>query len=274
MTRPYRIMCRNDDLSDWKSDKLMQLIENPQGNYRFLTGIAPYSSGAVAMPGYEIVHVVLHKPLPYQAGFKAIDRHLTEQGHSRHALCAIELRSPKPFTFGGFAAFNEKYQAILNDWNLLVDGQNPIARTNIAPAIRPPDQPALYAFSYTMPVDDDGGSPTFVVAGAGDLVEGNLSPDAVIRAGETSVDALQEKAAYVMSMMQARLNGLQVDWSGVTSVDVYTVHALQPHLESTILAPMKDSMLHGVHWFYSRPPISGLEFEMDLRGVRHELRLV
>ena len=252
----------------------MQLIENTQGNYQFLTGIAPYSSGVVAMPGYEIVHVVLHSPPPYREGFVAIDEYLAEQGRSRHALCAIELRCPKPFTFDGFAAFNAKYQAMLTDWNLLVDEQNPVARTNIAPAIRPPDEPVLYAFSYTTLAKDKARPPTFVVAGAGDLVEGTLSPDAVIRPGETSVAALQEKANYVMSMMQARLTGLQVEWSGVTSVDIYTVHPLQPHLESTILAPMQSATRHGIHWFYSRPPINGLEFEMGMRGVRRELRLM
>ena len=35
------------------------LVDQPKGNYRFVRGIAPYSSGAVAMPGYEVVHVTL-----------------------------------------------------------------------------------------------------------------------------------------------------------------------------------------------------------------------
>ena len=151
---------------------------------------------------------------------------------------------------------------------------NPIARTNVAPAVQQPDEVVLYGFSYTIPTDNDGGQPTFIVAGAGDLIEGNLSQDAVIRANDTSVDAIQEKAAYVMSMMGARLSGLQVNWAGVTMVDIYTIHALQPYLESTILAPLQTSALHGVHWYYSQPPISGLDFEMDMRGVHKELRLI
>lgn len=252
----------------------MQLIDNMQGNYKFLTGIAPYSSGVVAMHGYEIIHVTFQNPLPYQDGFAAIDQHLTKQSRSRHALCAIVLRSPKPVPFDGFAEFNGAYQAILTEWDLLIDGMNPIARTNVAPEITAPDQVVLYGFSYTMPLDDDARQPTFIVAGAGDLIEGNLSKDAIIRANETSIDAIQEKATYVMSMMEARLNGLQVDWAGVTTVDIYTKHALQPFLESTILAPLQTAALHGVHWYYSRPPISGLEFEMDMRGVRKELRLM
>ena len=153
----------------------MKLLDNTKGNYRFLTGIAPYSSGVVAMPGYEIAHVVLRAPLPYRQGFNLIDRHLSQQSRPRQALCAIELRSPRPFTFEGFAEFNQSYQDILADWELLVDGLNPIARTNIAPEVRPPAEPSLYAFSYTAPAPDLE-TPTFVVAGAGDLAGQRLLP--------------------------------------------------------------------------------------------------
>jgi hypothetical protein len=31
--------------------------------------------------------------------------------------------------------------------------------------------------------------------------------------------------------------------------------------------------IHGVRWFPSRPPIQGLEYEMDLRGVFREIVL-
>ena len=251
----------------------MQLIENMQGNYKFLTGIAPYSSGVVAMPGYEIVNVTFHNPLPYQQGFIAVEQYLNRQNRSRQALCAVTLRSPKPFTFEGFADFNGEYQELLANWDVIVEGKNPIARTNVVPVLQAPDEPILYAFSYTRPTDD-GDSPTFVVAGAGDLVEGELSPDKIVRDGETSTDALQEKAAYVMSMMEARLNGLGVAWPSVTIANIYTARALQPYLESTILEPLLTSALHGVRWFFSTPPIQGLEFEMDVRAIRHEVHLI
>jgi hypothetical protein len=31
--------------------------------------------------------------------------------------------------------------------------------------------------------------------------------------------------------------------------------------------------VHGVRWYPSHPPIIGLEYEMDLRGVVHDLTL-
>jgi hypothetical protein len=252
---------------------MMKLLNNPKGSYRFLTGIAPYSSGVVAMPGYKIIHAVLQRPLAYLQGFELIARHLDSHNRPRQALCAMALRSPKPFTFEGFAEFNRSYQNILADWDLLVDGRNPIARTNIAPAVRPPDEPTLYAFSYTMPAANVN-SPTFIVAGAGDLVDqGLLSPEAIVRPGETSAEAMREKAAVVMRTMQERLFGLQATWADVTAVDIYTVQPIQPFLAQTILEPMEQAAVHGVHWYYSRPPISGLEFEMDMRGVRQEIRI-
>jgi hypothetical protein len=42
----------------------MSLIDHPEGDYRFLPGIAPYSCGAVSVPGFEVVHAVLQRPLP------------------------------------------------------------------------------------------------------------------------------------------------------------------------------------------------------------------
>ena len=45
------------------------LLPNPAGNYHFLTGIEPYSSGVIADPGFEIVHVTLARPCPYREGF-------------------------------------------------------------------------------------------------------------------------------------------------------------------------------------------------------------
>ena len=84
---------------------------------------------------------------------------------------------------------------------------------------------------------------------------------------------MREKAAYVMAVMQARLAGLGATWADVTAVDIYTVHPLEGFLATDILAPMGPAAAHGVHWYLSHPPIAGLAFEMDLRGVRREVRL-
>src|SRR5262245_54873376 len=129
----------------------MELIDNPRGGYRFITGGSAYSSGVVATPGYSIVHATLRQPLPYRQGFDLIDRHLQAQGRPRAALCAIELRSPQPWSFEGFDAFNQGYRQLLDQWELPVGTHNPVARTNVAPVLLPPAEPSLYACSYTVP---------------------------------------------------------------------------------------------------------------------------
>lgn len=245
------------------------LVENKRGGYSFLRGISPYSAGAVAQPGFAIEHVRLQSPIPVSPGFDAIDAHLKAVGRPRNALCAIELRSPRPFTFQGFSDFNARYVSHLKRWDLLQDGLNPIARTNVAPELDPPAEPCLYGFACTVP--STKASVSFVVAGAGELPEGSLDPHDVVRKGETAQDALREKARFVMDLMDGRLKGLGVRWADVTATNVYTVHSVCPWLGAEILNRMGRAQLQGVNWFFARPPIVSIEFEMDLRGVAREM---
>lgn len=250
----------------------MPLTDHPTGNYRFLPGIAPYSCGVVAQPGFEIVHVVLHSPPPYRVGFERIASLLKSEQRPATALCAIELRSPAPFTFPGFAAFNAEYTRILEDWGGFVAGVNPIARTNVAPVVTPPSEPQLYAFSYTRPVKHSL-PPTFVVAGAGELPEGLLTAEDIIARGDTSATGIRTKAQFVMDLMETRLRGLGADWNLVTDIDVYTIHPFESCLRDVVLTRLRPADTHGIHWHYTRPPILEIEYEMDLRGIRTELRI-
>jgi hypothetical protein len=242
-----------------------------QGDYRYLPGIAPYSSGVVADPGWQVVHATLRAPRPYREGFGLIERQLRAEGRPRAALCAIELRIPAPLSFEGFAAFNEGYRALLTEWGLLIDGENPIARTNVAPVVGAPPEPSLYGFAYTVP--GDAGRPTFVVAGSGELRDRALAEAGIVRAGAASPEAMREKAAWVMEVMAQRLAGLGAGWGDVTAVSIYTPRPVEPFLAETVLGRLGPAAAHGVRWFLSRPPITGLEYEMDLRGVPREVWL-
>lgn len=245
------------------------LIENRRGNFSFLKGISPYSAGAVASRGFEIVRARLDPPPALREGFQAIERRLEAVRRPKQALCGIELRSPRPFSFQGFADFNAGYVSVLKSWDVLQDGLNPVARTNVAPERNPPAEPVLYAFSYT--VSTQSARQTFVVAGAGELPEGSLDPHDVVRRGETSPAALAEKARYVMGLMDARLRGLAVQWPQVTDTDIYTVHSICGFLEREVLARIGAATLHGVTWHYARPPIVSVEYEMDVRGCQREI---
>ncbi|WP_010586551.1 2-amino-5-chloromuconate deaminase CnbZ [Schlesneria paludicola] len=245
----------------------MALTDHPTGNYRFLPGIAPYSCGVVSSPGHEVAHVTFQQPVPYRQGFEQISQFLAARNRPKAALCGIELRSPKPFTFPGFAAFNGEYGKILQDWGVFVNGVNPIARTNVAPVLVPPTEPVLYGFSFSQPCPASQPA-TFVVAGAGELPEGVLERDGIIALGDTSPSGLITKARYVMDLMEARLKGLGVSWSMVNTVDVYTAHSLTPLLPEIVLGRIGAASIHGALWHYTRPPIEEIEYEMDLRGTR------
>ena len=249
----------------------MPLVDHPAGHYRFLPGIAPYSCGVVAQEGYEIVHVTLQGPLPYKRGFDLIEIVLSNQNVDRASLCAVELRSPKPFTFDGFARFNAEYAAILESWGLFVEGVNPVARTNVAPSVTPPEVPSIYGFSFAKPSQTQ--RPTFVVAGAGELPEGILSSEGIVARGDVTAEGIATKAKFVMDLMENRLRGLGGDWKYVTCLDIYTIHNVEEIVPKIVLGRIGGIAIHGVQWFPSRPPIEEIEFEMDLRGVVSELRI-
>lgn len=250
----------------------MPLVTHPTGQYAFLPGIAPYSGGVVSIPGSEIVHVTLAAPVPWRRGFELVDRFLSGLSRPRSALCGMELRSPRPFSFGGFAEFNGQYARVLRDWGVFVNGVNPVARTNVAPHPESLSEPGLFGFSYTRPASPDTPA-TFVVAGGGELPEGVLAPEAIIARADVSPEGLLAKARFVMGLMESRLRALGGDWSTVSAVDVYTIHGLDRILPEVLLPALGPASLQGIHWFPTRPPIEEIEFEMDLRGVRQEQRL-
>lgn len=248
------------------------LIHNHKAHYRFIKGIDPYSCGVVADSGWEIVRVTLVAAVPWRAGFDLVDEYLGAAGLARTALCAMELRSPGPFSMDGFVAFNREYRGVLEQWELLVDGVNPIARTNVAPLINAPTQVLLHAFCFVRS-SSAAPHPSFVVAGAGELRDGVLEAHRIVRRGEVSPDAMLEKADYVLSVMDERLSGLGVGWSLVTSVNLYTIHALDDALRRRLLDRIGPAARHGLCWHITRPPVLEIEFEMDVRGLAMTMQL-
>ena len=55
------------------------LASNSVGNYRFLAAEGrPFSGGAVADPGFDLVHAAFERPLALDKGLEAAARHLRE----------------------------------------------------------------------------------------------------------------------------------------------------------------------------------------------------
>ncbi|MCB1019810.1 MAG: RidA family protein [Acidobacteria bacterium] len=245
------------------------LIDHPKGNYRFVKGSGPYSSGAVAMEGYEIVHAVFN-PIPNLAtAFAFVEKHLAAAGRPIHALCGMELRIPTALSIDDFNAFNQPYIDKLKEWDLHVDGLNPVARTNVATAVDPVTEGSVYGFCYTVP-SEGSAADTFVIAGAGELNEGGLAEDQIVARGDVSTAGLTKKADRVLAIMAERLAAMSLGWDAVTQSNVYSVHDIHPLMAGTILPKLGAGARHGIRWHYAAPPVLEIEYEMDLRGLRRE----
>ncbi len=239
------------------------------GGYQFIPGVFQYSAGVKADDGFEIVRARFRKPLPLAVAFPAITAHLSMVKREPAAFCSCELRSPAPFSEKGFITFNEEYVSWLDRWGLIVDGINPVARTNVCPQVAPPAEVSIYAFSYTRP-KVSAGPGGFVVAGSGEAPEGNINyRDFVIRRGDRSTAGLAEKARWVLGEMERRLHALGATWKDSTGTHLYTVYDVHPILESEIVA--RGAAPNGLSWHFARPPVHDLDYEMDVRGVSHEI---
>lgn len=239
------------------------------GGYRYVPGPFQYSGGVAALPGLVIERARFAEPPPLEEGFAAIERHLAALGRDPVAFCACELRSPAPFSEQGFRDFNRVYVGTLERWGIVRADTNPVARSNVCPAVDPPAEPVFHAFSYTLPSPAAASGPGFVVSGSAEVPEGRANyRDHIVRRGETSGDAILEKARFVLDAMEGRMEALGAGWGSVTATQVYTVHDLHPFLGDEIVA--RGAAPFGLTWHYARPPVEGLEYEMDVRGVATE----
>jgi hypothetical protein len=242
-------------------------VELQPFGYRYIPGPFQYSAGVAALPGFAIERIRFPEPVPLDAGFARIEQYFKHSGLPLTAFCACELRSPAPFDDEGFRAFNRVYVGTLERWGIFHDETNPVARSNVCPEIDPPPVPSFHAFSVVVPSSTSAKS--FVIAGSGEAEEGSAPYSSkTIRFGETSPDALREKAVFVLGQMEKRMQALGATWRDTTAVQVYTVHDVHPFLGEEIV--QRGAARHGLTWHFNRPPVSGLEYEMDCRCVQTE----
>jgi hypothetical protein len=245
----------------------MSVLPFERGGYRFVEGVFQYSAGVAAEPGHRIVRVQFRRPVPLKDGFRRIEEIIRAAARPLTAFCACELRSPAPFTESGFAAFNKIYVGTLERWSIYGGKTNPVARSNVCPAVNPPDEPSFHAFSYTETTTDV--QPSFVVAGSGEAPEGRGNyRDHIVRLGDISPEGIREKARFVLGEMERRMGALGFGWKDTTATQLYTVHNIYPFLADEIVR--RGAALSGLTLHYNRPPVVDLEYEMDCRGVSIE----
>jgi hypothetical protein len=243
----------------------MATIDIPAGGYRYIPFAFQYSGGVEALDGYQIERVEFARPLPLATGFAWIESYLHRLGVPLVAFCACELRSPAQFTDTGFIEFNRHYTGTLQRWGVMKNAEdNPVARSNVIPPLRKPAEPSFHAFCFARPAE--GASGSFVIAGSGEAGDGPAPyGERTIRYGETSPDAMREKAVFVLGRMEERMAGIGKTWADTTGVQVYTVHDLHSYLADEIV--QRGAAQHGLLWHFARPPVEGLEYEMDCRSV-------
>lgn len=249
---------------------MADVIVFKEGGYRYIKAGFQFSSGVAAEAGFEVERARLARPLPLAAGFAAVEAHLAALGRPSTAFAACELRSAEPFTEQGFNDFNRQYVKTLARWGIFRNDMNPVARTNVCPEYEKPREPVLYAFSYTVPARSAHRS--FIIAGGAEVrggVEGYAQR--TVRYGDTSPGALREKVRFVVDLMEQRLKALGFSWQDAVSTQAYTVHDIGALIGPEIAA--RGAAAGGLAWHLTRPPVQGLEFEMDVRGAAREIVL-
>jgi hypothetical protein len=242
------------------------------GGYRYIKAVFQYSGGVAAQPGYEVERARFAKPLRLADAYAAVEAHLKALGRPMTAFAACELRSPEPFTEQGFYEFNRVYVQTLARWGIYEDGEqpvNPVARTNVCPIYDKPAEPVMYAFAYTVPSHGSRGS--FIISGSGDRRAGvgRTPQESIVRYGDTSPEGLREKVEYVVTEMERRLMLLGFSWNDPVTTQAYTVQNIG-HLVGEALAA-RGACAGGLVWSYARPPVIGLEYEMDVRAATREV---
>lgn len=251
---------------------MANVVSFQPGGYRFLEHAFQYSGGVAAEPGFAIERARFARLLPLAAGFDAVEAHLQRRGRPPGAFCACELRSPAQFTDEGFVAFNRHYVQRLERWGIFRNDVNPVARSNVCPEIDPPAEPSFYAFCYTVPAEPGYARTDFVIAGSGEA-DGASGPYAerIVRRGDTSPEGLREKARFVLGAMEGRMAALGRSWADVTGTQLYTVFDIHPALADEFVR--RGATAAGLTWHYARPPVQGLDLEVDVRGVCREIVL-
>ena len=92
-----------------------------------------------------------------------------------------------------------------------------------------------------------------------------------MRYGETSPEAMRDKVRFTVAKMEQCLQALGFTWADAVSTQAYSVHNIGEFVGPEIAA--RGAAAGGLSWHFARPPLIGLEYEMDVRAAARELVL-
>ncbi len=242
--------------------------------YDFLPAAGRHSLAVLARPGYLIQRVELATPVVHELAIELIIGHLDSLGLPGGSLCALELRSPRRFTANDFDDHHRRYRHALGLLGITADERiNPVARTNVIPAVDPPADVSVQAFSHVVPVEEyvPGGlarlEDTFVISGSSEVPEPTTNhADHIVARGDLSADGLTRKIRWVVAEMGRRLHAVGASWSSVTRTQVYSSREIGGLLSEEVHGATGQAFA----WQPCEPPVVELEFAMDCRRVGQE----
>ena len=247
--------------------------EMSEGGYLYVPGVFQYSCGVAALPGNKIERVRFSEPVPMEEGFRRVAEVIQAAGQPLKSFCACELRSPAPFDDAEFKSFNKTYVGTLKDWGLFEQGDNPVARSNVCPELNGPTEPSFHSFAFARQSSSQTSKMSerrsFIVSGSAEVPEGTDSYGGnAIAAGNTSAEGIRAKARWVLEEMERRMLLLGATWQDTTAVQIYSVFDFHSFLAEEIV--VRGAARNGVTWHFNRPPLTGLDYEMDCRGISIE----
>lgn len=224
-----------------------------------LPGSPAFARGVLALPGYEITGLRFADAPDLASGLQRLVAVLAERGLGPESVAGLELRSPEAVDAEQFAAFNERYCALLVDAGIIEGTANPVTRTNAVPAHSAPAEVALVAAQVVRASPSSAGG-DFVISGAAEL-----RPDgSVAAAGDESVAGLREKAECVVAAMSERMEALGA--GSPRRVNIYYPGEIDAVLAAVLGGVRADEGAEVCHW-RCWPPITGPVFEVDCRRL-------
>ena len=133
---------------------------------------------------------------------------------------------------------------------------------------RPPRRRST-PFSYTVP-SENRAAHSFVAAGSGEAREGGPSYEGrIVLARRPVIRGNARESALRARGDGAADGGARLRLGGCDHDPGYTIFDIHPLLADEF--GRRAAMSGGLTWHFARPPVQGLDFEVDVRGVACEL---
>jgi hypothetical protein len=110
---------------------------------------------------------------------------------------------------------------------------------------------------------------SFVIAGSGESVEGKANyRDHIVSLGRRQSSRHAGEGKVGAGRNGAPVSAFGGDWKQTAGVQLYAVQDVFPILENEL--GRRGVFRNGLTWHFNRPPVVGLEYEMDCRCVQIE----